>query len=500
MRCSLHMGAEQSSTAAVEGDHSAAAAQLQAAADGRPIKCDALAGGAAPTPRETAGAFYSKDGTSALVLFGGHGTDADDDQEHNDVWVLPSGGQWQPCSAGGRTPRARSGHTVTAVPKVGLVVFGGLSHEKGYLQDVALLAPNAEGALEWQPLCVTGELPAARDKHSAVVAPAGADAGARILCYGGFGVMPPRDEDDEDGEGEGEGADEGDGEGEGEERGPSVEMGWFGDVYELDVRTWRWRKLLSGTKSSSSSSSSAPPARAAHACCLFGGTADPEHMLVFGGRTMAGRTNDTWLLDVTAQTWTAPALAGSPPSPRSFHSAVALGGSGGASVAAVFGGLDAQCTHLADLHLLDMRARAWVRLSLSDAPSPRGCATLCAIPSAAVGGASDVLVFGGSAKWDAESARSTSYLNDTHRIPLAELVDELAAAATAAAAAAAAAAASTAETTTTVTTTTPAGKSAAPPPDKENDTVVQPEKKRRKQSAPKRAEPGPVGEPAVAAP
>ena len=40
---------------------------------------------------------------------------------------------------------------------------------------------------------------------------------------------------------------------------------------------------------------------------------------------------------------------------------------------------------LNDLHLLDPRAWAWVRVALRGAPSLRGCATLCAVPAAACG-------------------------------------------------------------------------------------------------------------------
>ena len=69
-------------------------------------------------------------------------------------------------------------------------------------------------------------------------------------------------------------------------------------------------------------------------------------MLLFGGRTAAGRVNDTWVLDLDTKAWAAPSLAGRPPSARSFHSAVALTSRAGAPLAAVFGGLDAACTHV----------------------------------------------------------------------------------------------------------------------------------------------------------
>ena len=93
---------------------------------------------------------------------------------------------------------------------------------------------------------------------------------------------------------------------------------------------------------------------------------------------------------------------------------------------------------LNDLHLLDTRGWAWVSVQLLAAPSPRGCGTLCAVPSAAGSAGGDILLFGGSCGWEAEAARATTFLGDTHRLPLGEVLDALdqsAAAATAAAAA-----------------------------------------------------------------
>ena len=57
-------------------------------------------------------------------------------------------------------------------------------------------------------------------------------------------------------------------------------------------------------------------------------------------------------------------------------------------------------------------------------PSPRGCGTLCAVPCA-TGAAADILLFGGSCGWEAEAARATTFLGDTHRLPLGEVLDAL---------------------------------------------------------------------------
>ena len=114
---------------------------LQKVADSHEVSCASLSG-IGPSSRETSGAFFTHGNSGALVIIGGHGAaEAGADAEYNDVWALPSGGGWQSCSPSGRAALARSGHTVTSVTGVGLVVFGGLSQEKGYLNDVALLAP-----------------------------------------------------------------------------------------------------------------------------------------------------------------------------------------------------------------------------------------------------------------------------------------------------------------------------------------------------------------------
>ena len=119
-----------------------------------------------------------------------------------------------------------------------------------------VLAPDLSA---WLPVCATGELPCGRDKHSAVLAP-----GHRMLVFGGFGVQPPPEEEEDEDEDEDEheddevkeggkadvsegkdDADEEPGHAEGGEgRGPSVDLGWFSDVYSLDLPTMRWTRLV----------------------------------------------------------------------------------------------------------------------------------------------------------------------------------------------------------------------------------------------------------------
>ena len=393
------MGAESSTLVESSSARAVApATDAQAAADTVEIAWKE-ATHSAVSPRVTQGAAIA-DGAKAVVVCG-HDLEA----EYADAWLLDGeAGAWKAIDAAGRAPRARGGHTVIAVPGVGVVVFGGISHEKGgYLSDVAVLAPPADGgaAWAWTPVCATGELPCGRDKHSAIAVPDGSSG--TMIVFGGFGVKPRDDDDDddddeeeEDGEGKGDEQDGEEGD-DGAPRGPSVDMGWFDDAYRLDLSTFHWRKLdpseavaeapaplptaaadcdsagsagvwgklaRKSAAAAAAAAPKAPSARAAHACCLLDGG-----MLLFGGRTPEGRANDTWVLDGVGGgdgarlRWRKPEAAGTPPSARSFHSITALPCTADGAdrraptMAALFGGLDADGRHLADLHLFVRRPR-----------------------------------------------------------------------------------------------------------------------------------------------
>jgi len=424
-----------------------------------------------PGCRATAGDIVQIAGEPTLVVCGGNGLE----DEFDDVWSFSSG-PWRRHDPDGRKPKPRGGHTAVATPE-GVVVFGGISHEKGgYLADVALLSPDQTA---WLPVCATGELPCARDKHSAVFIP----STNQMLVFGGFGVKPPEEEDEDEDEGEdgkdgedgeergdgdevedvSEGEGEGEGDGEGEEhpaKGPSVDMTWFSDTYALEVSSMRWTKLALGK------GKPAPVARAAHGACLLDSSTGAA-LLVFGGRGSEGRLNDTWVLDgvdgvaavggaavggrgsaagggaaageetnsppslsegvrsgSSVIKWVQPVMVGQPPSARSFHACVSLGrkGRNGAALAAIYGGLDADANHLNDLHLLQAAedAWSWVRVKQAGAlPSPRGCFVLSLAPS------DELVLFGGSSDWSSSGA--TTYHHDTYVLRLQEVFTALSA-------------------------------------------------------------------------
>jgi hypothetical protein len=111
----------------------------------------------------------------------------------------------------------------------------------------------------------------------------------------------------------------------------------------------------------------APPPRAAHSAVLF-----DTSMVVFGGNDGAGLFNDAWLLRLSdaALAWQLMTPVGSPPTPRSGHSAVAF-----QNQMVVFGGGEGWGGHcFNDLYCghVDLVAGciAWMRPSVSGTPPP----------------------------------------------------------------------------------------------------------------------------------
>ena len=186
------MGAEQSTeaptTATSGGRVSAPRPRAQCAANATSLSWKSSEPTtSSPSPRVGAGGALG----DSLIVVGGHGAGG---EALADVWIHHiTSGAWKQPEPAGRAPRARGGHTAVAVKNLGMVTFGGLSHDRGgYLSDVALLSGPSADALEWQPVCATGALPVGRDKHSAVA------ANGRMLIFGGFGIKPPEEEEDED--------------------------------------------------------------------------------------------------------------------------------------------------------------------------------------------------------------------------------------------------------------------------------------------------------------
>lgn len=322
-----------------------------------------------------------------LLTFGGMWSEGGELVLSNEAHVYDAKrGSWAKLETSGLVPRARTGAALVAIPDTELVLVAhGLNHDVGYLSDVCLLNVRA---LKWTHAALNGQLPSARDKLAA------AACDNQVYIHGGFGVLPPGEDDEE----------EEDGEDDEEEGRRSVKMGWHDDLYAFDPQSHAVRLIeVAGAK---------PAPRAAHSLVALGGGS----LVLFGGRTQAGRCNDLWRLDVRAAVWQPIAAGGAPPAPRSFQSACALPG----SRLVVFGGLDARDAHLADLHVFDAAAERWEQPAV--ARGEGASAGPCARGSCALGAAGgSLLVFGGSSGWVAEMGAPSTFHADMFALPLSAL-------------------------------------------------------------------------------
>ena len=472
------MGAESSTLVESSSARAVApATDAQAAADTVEIAWKE-ATHSAVSPRVTQGAAIA-DGAKAVVVCG-HDLEA----EYADAWLLDGeGGAWKAIDAGGRGPRARGGHTVIAVPGVGVVVFGGISHEKGgYLSDVAVLAPPADGgaAWAWTPVCATGELPCGRDKHSAIAVPDGSSGTMIVLADSGSsratmtttttmrrrrrtararatsrtgrratmarraarpstwaGSMTRTASTSRPSTGEAtpirsrRGVARATPDGGGRLRQRRV-GGRVGEA-RAQVRRRRRRRRSQGTVRARGAR--VLPPRRRHAPLWRSDARGSRQRHVGARRRRRRRRRAAAVAQAEA--------AGTPPSARSFHSITALPCTADGAdrraptMAALFGGLDADGRHLADLHLFTCAAHAggcsWTRVRQASAfaPSPRASAFLTALVAPAgahesVGRAVRLVVFGGSS--EPGEMGDSCFHGDTHTADLQPLLDAVAAA------------------------------------------------------------------------
>jgi len=193
--------------------------------------------GAVPPGRLGHAAIYDPVRDRMLVLGGRSGP-----LYLSDVWALSLGDSpaWTPLSPSGTPPSARAFHAaVYDAARDRVVVFGGIG-PSGHLNDVWAL--SLEG-LVWTQLSLASP-PPARQASAAIYDPV-AD---RVVVFGGYD-------------------------------GNTL----FDDAWALSLASTAWSKLLpGGTVPTSRTGSSA----------IY----DPlsDRMLVFGGRTLAGSSNETW--------------------------------------------------------------------------------------------------------------------------------------------------------------------------------------------------------------
>ena len=231
---------------------------------GNPSWTQLMPEGPLPSGREWTSSIYDPV-RDRLVVFGGFtaGLPAD-------TWALPLTGQsWTQLAPAGALPAGRFGHSAIYDPLGDrMVVFGGVASTGG-LGDVWALSLGASPS--WVPIVPAGGPTATRYQHTAIYDP----VGTRMVVFGGY-----------------TGGD------------PTLSFSLTGEP--------AWTSITP---------TPAPPsARYAHTAIR-----DPvrDRMLVFGGRDAGGQVNDVSALSIDGPTqWMPFAAAGTPPSARTFHSAI----------------------------------------------------------------------------------------------------------------------------------------------------------------------------------
>eukprot|EP01137_Pigoraptor_chileana_P017438 Opistho-2@75510 len=126
-------------------------------------------------------------------------------------------------------------------------------------------------------------------------------------------------------------------------------IGWNNELLMYDIETGTWdRPHYRGY---------VPFARAAHSFTLVGHVA-----YVIGGRSINGRLNDVYALDMTTLEWTEVAIAADSPHPprRSWHGAALL--ANGRTIL-TYGGMDTESHAMNEVWLFDTVDRVWIPMA-----------------------------------------------------------------------------------------------------------------------------------------
>jgi hypothetical protein len=227
----------------------------------------------------------------------------------------------------GTAPSMRWGHSAVSWREVvsgawKMTVFGGQTNTGDYFADVFTfdLATNTwSGAVT-----TTGAAPSARSRHSAVSWREAVSGAWKMTVFGGSSSSMP-----------------------------------LNDVYTLDLATGAWIGPVSTT-------GAAPHPRVSHVAAVWSDTvtAAPA-MTIFsgdGGRSDGISLAGARTLDLTTRAWRTLLVSatGTPPSTRSFHSAVSwVDAASGAWMMTVFGGFDGSSSVSNDVQTLNLATGVW---------------------------------------------------------------------------------------------------------------------------------------------
>ena len=228
------------------------------------------------------------------------------------------------------------------------------------------------GEVSWQHYISTKESPSPRSGHSITV------TGTKTVVFGGCGVS---------------------------EDGTSQQV--FSDTWLLsldgDAPKWEYADVMGDV----------PPPRWRHTATLL---PDNANVLVFGGLCKGKRFNDTYVLSIDKYEWNIKECAGTPPHPRSHHTAnlikfeaedelelpkhkvCIIGG---------YGGPGTSRDYFMDVNMLELDTWTWLKIANVRGPQPKPRSDHCTCLSRGI------LIMSGGRGWSQGKA-DPGFFNDVH--------------------------------------------------------------------------------------
>lgn len=256
-----------------------------------------------PSQREDHSAIYDSEHNEA-IFFGGGGPDSC----LNDVWRLRlSDLSWTQVSVTGNIPSARQGHSAIYDPvNRRMLIFAG-ANPYYIFNDLHSLDLNS---YTWSELLPSGTLPSPRWNHSSVYNP----TDSSMIIFGGRDM---------------------------ETR--------LNDLWKLDLNTLTWTEI--------SPVGEVPPVREYHTATYI---PDGNYMVVYAGYAEEGDYDDLWKYDFATNSWSPILPSGEKPLLRAAHSAFYNSSN---NCLIIFGGNDHSLRYFGDIWKFDLNSSTWEQLS-----------------------------------------------------------------------------------------------------------------------------------------